>query len=647
MAILLGLDTGGTYTDAALLEEARLAEGPSALLGKAKALTTHRDLSQGIGAAIRAALGVGHVRAEDVSLVALSTTLATNALVEGQGQRAALVLIGFAEADRARGGLLDALGEDPLIAVAGGHGTSGQEATALDEAGLRAALAQLPDGIGGVAIASLFAVRNPAHEVRARQIVADVTGLPVTCSHELSNQIGGPKRALTALLNARLIGLITGLIGAATRELTEIGITAPLMVVRGDGALVSADFARMRPVETILSGPAASLVGASFLTGIRDAVVSDIGGTTTDIAVLTDGLPAIDPQGARVGGWSTMVEAVAVRTHGLGGDSQVRFGEGLRPEITLGPSRVVPVSLLARQHGAAVDRHLRAQEAAARVTEGAARFVVDADGVHPVDAISRRGEAQRALRAALRSGAAREAGFTPSDAAHVLGLHDAWDGAAARRAAALVAARKGGDGRPLATDAVALSEAVIERLVRLSAEAILEAAFAAEGSAPEMARSALSAHALDGQGRLVRTTLALHVPLIGLGASAPIYYPRIAALLGTTDATPPHADVANAVGAVTGLVRIRREVVITVPTEGLFIVQAPSGPERFTDEARAIACAQDHATTACMTAAQEAGARDAAPQITLTRSEADIEGRPALIEARVTATIAARPRTAR
>ncbi len=119
------------------------------------------------------------------------------------------------------------------------------------------------------------------------------------------------------------------------------------MVVRGDGALISASEARLRPIETILSGPAASLAGAQFLTGLDSAVVSDIGGTTTDVAILENGRPKLDPDGAMVGGHRTMVEAVAMRTYGLGGDSEVRIDlAGLVARIELGPRRVLPLSLI-------------------------------------------------------------------------------------------------------------------------------------------------------------------------------------------------------------------------------------------------------------------------------------------------------------
>src|SRR5690606_10944668 len=141
------------------------------------------------------------------------------------------------------------------------------------------------------------------------------------------------------------------------------------LVLLGAGALVSAAFARQSPIERILSGPAASLVGARHLTGLDDAVVSDIGGTTTDVAVLENGRPRLDPEGATVGGFRTMVEAVAMRTFGLGGVSEVTLEDGgLEPRILLGPRRLVPLSLAADKHPSEVidtiQRQLRAPNAA-------------------------------------------------------------------------------------------------------------------------------------------------------------------------------------------------------------------------------------------------------------------------------------------
>ncbi len=342
-ALFLGIDTGGTYTDAVLWDEAAGPHGK--VLAKAKALTTRHDLAVGISGAVDAVLEKAAVDPSAIKLVSMSTTLATNALVEGQGGRVALVMIGFAEKDLERDGLKAALGSDPVIFCPGGHDVHGN-AQPLDLSSLEAALPELETGVSGFAVCAYFATRNPAHENAARDLIRESTGLPVTASHELSAKLGGPRRALTTLLNARLIAMIDRLVAATEGFLEKRGIAAPLMVVRGDGALVSARMPRERPIETILSGPAASLVGARHLTGLADAVVSDIGGTTTDVAVLDGGRPRLDPEGATVGGFRTMVEAVAMRTFGLGGDSEIALEDGgLEPKILLGPRRLVPLAL--------------------------------------------------------------------------------------------------------------------------------------------------------------------------------------------------------------------------------------------------------------------------------------------------------------
>ncbi|MBN9054315.1 MAG: hydantoinase/oxoprolinase family protein, partial [Rhizobiales bacterium] len=282
--LLLGIDTGGTYTDAVLYSETQ------GVVARAKALTTRHDLSVGISGAVEAVLSEAKAPVSAIGLVSLSTTLATNALVEGQGGRAGLVMIGFGPEDLKRDGLADALGNDPVLFLPGGHNVHGNEAP-LDMTALDEVLPVLAETVSSFAVAGYFAVRNPAHEERVRDRIRAVSHLPVTCSHELSSRLGGPRRALTTLLNARLVSMIDRLIGSCEDYLKRRGIDVPMMVVRGDGALISAAEARLRPIETILSGPAASLVGARHLTGLDNAVVSDIGGTTTDVAVLDGGRP--------------------------------------------------------------------------------------------------------------------------------------------------------------------------------------------------------------------------------------------------------------------------------------------------------------------------------------------------------------------
>ncbi|MFN3259410.1 MAG: hydantoinase/oxoprolinase N-terminal domain-containing protein [Pikeienuella sp.] len=660
MAILLGVDTGGTYTDAVIWDEAA-----GRVLGKAKALTTHRDLAAGIGAAMDAALRAAQVPPSAVSLVSLSTTLATNALVEGHGDPAALVLIGFSSGDLARAGLGEALGREPSLLVAGGHRSDGGEAAPLDEAALRAGLREAAPHVSAVAIASVFAVRNPAHENRAREIAREETGLPVTASHELSAKLGGPRRALTTLLNARLVGMIDRLIRAAEGLLAARGIAAPLMVVKGDGALMGAAIARARPIETILSGPAASLVGAAKLTGLSRALVSDIGGTTTDIAAIVGGRPRIDPEGAKVGPWRTMVEAAAMRTHGLGGDSEVSLDDaGFAARLRLGPRRAVPVSLFAKTRPEAREalarqlarpRHeagdgvflapgARAAGRDALPAEEAALLAAVGEGA-AIDALKGGPKARAALERLVAEGFLRRVAFTPSDAAHVLGLHAGWDGAAAEMAAALFSRRKGNDGRPVAANGAALSRMVVDALTRRSAELALEAALAEDGMEAEgLAASPLGAAALNGREGFARPRLTLTIPLIGLGASAPVYYPEVARLAGAEAAIPDHADVANAVGAVAGRVEARAEALILSPDGDMFDLMTPEGPRRFATLDAARAAAEAMARAAALEAALAAGAE--APEVALRWEEkrATVEAREMLAEARAVALASGRPR---
>ncbi len=656
MAFLLGVDTGGTYTDAVVYDDEA-----GVVLGAAKALTTHRSLDVGIGEAASAALAAADFPAANISLTSLSTTLATNALVEGHGDPTALIMIGFSEKDLSRAGLGDALGSDPVFFIAGGHKSSGDMVEALDAEAIRTACADA-GGVSGFAVASVFATRNSAHEIAARDIISGATGKPVTCSHELSARLGGPKRALTTLLNGRLIAMIQRLIDGATGRLAELGVDAPLMVVKGDGALMSAGVARVRPIETILSGPAASVVGAAALTGLQDAVISDIGGTTTDIAVLTGGRPRIDPDGARVGGWRTMVEAVAMRTHGLGGDSEVGVQEGgLKPDITLGPRRAAPVSLYAATGGVVAEALIRQLDAprpgdhdGVFAAKGA-RAVSDLDersaaivaSVGEGAAVEDLGLGRRDLALLdrlFRAGALRRVAFTPTDAAHVLGLHDGFDAAAARQTAALFARQRGGDGKALFDDVEALAVRVIAKLRRRSAELVLEAAFEHDGfDEAGLPTSTLARAALDGRSGLAAFDLKVTAPLIGLGASAATYYPALGELLKTEVVIPEFAEVANAVGAVAGKVEMAAERMVLGSDREAFQVMGGEKPIIFTSESAALEAAETAATEEALARATLAGAADPKTHVSRDLKRAMIESRDVLVEARIVARAIGRP----
>lgn len=667
MAILLGIDTGGTYTDAVLLDD-----DTDRIIAKAKALTTRPDLSLGIGAAIDAVLDESGLDGSNIAMVSLSTTLATNALVEGQGGRVALILIGFEEAELEKADLSDALGSDPVLFIKGGHGHSGAEVVPLNSDDILEKLDSLPAGMTGLAIAGRFATRNPAHEFLVRDLIRDRLDLPVTCSHELSQSLGGPKRALTALLNARLIGLIDRLIAATETHMITCGIYARLMVVRGDGALISAKLARERPIETILSGPAASIAGAQWLTGEQNAIVSDIGGTTTDVCLLKNGLPKIDTQGAKVGKYRTMVEAVAMRTTGLGGDSEVHFlSEGLQGGVSLGPRRLVPVSLIAVDAPEVVHDTLDAQMRSTMPGEFDGRFVravagQTMEGIGPREEVllERIGTAVLPLGDVLRSrietgalkrlverGLVQMSGVTPSDASHVLGLTDSWDADAARKAMALFGRRRTGAGDRLAPEPEVMARMIISQLEHQTALALLETAFAEEetqfeGDAAVLARHVLMQRGLGGHRGLVRIETGLAVPVIGLGASASTYYPAVGVRLGCEMILPEHAGVANAIGAVVGRVTMRETGTVTSPSEGKYRVHLVEGPQDFVESEAALEMLEGVLRARAITAAEAAGAADIQVSVVRDVRSAGVEGREVFVEAEVTVEASGRPRVA-
>ncbi|WP_425040214.1 hydantoinase/oxoprolinase N-terminal domain-containing protein [Primorskyibacter sp. S187A] len=658
MALALGVDTGGTYTDAVLMRDER------EILARAKALTTKQDLSLGIGAAVGAVLAEARIDPGEIAMAALSTTLATNALVEGQGGRIGFVAIGFAQSDLDKHGLAEAMRGDPVLIVAGGHTHAGSEAAALDLDAVRDWAAGL-DGITGFAVAGQFATRNPAHE----RAVADVLrGMaPVSSSHELSAKLGGPKRAMTAVLNARLIGLTHALIGKAEDELAARGVDAPLMVVRGDGALMSAAQAKRRPIETILSGPAASIVGARWLTGAEQALVADIGGTTTDIALLRDGRPAIDPDGARVGPYRTMVEAVAMRTLGLGGDSEVALRDGLQGGITLGPRRVVPVALMALDGD--VRAVLEAQLRQPVPGEHDARFVrqvildpggLDAretallariDGVQPLGHVLRNRIDSTALARLRARGIVQVAGLTPSDAAHVLGHTDAWDAQAAEMALALMARRRAGHGDRLAADALSMAQMIEAELHRSTGLALLETAFAEEplSEAPPrgLAEHVLMQRGLAGHTGLIRLDAALNTPVVGLGASARTYYPKVGKQLGCEMLLPEDGGVANAIGAVVGRITVRREGVVTAPAEGRYRAHLEAGPADFASPDAAMEAVTEALQAEVKAAAEEAGAADVDLRVAIDKRSVQLEAREVFVEAVIRVEASGRARVAR
>ena len=663
MSFILGVDTGGTYTDAVILED------EERVIAFSKALTTHSDLSLGIGSAIQKAVKQRNTAPEKISLVSLSTTLATNALVEGQGDRVALVMIGFQDSDLEKHSIFDALKGDPFLVIEGGHNYAGFEKSPLAKKKLSRWVSEIK-GVSAYAVCSQFAVRNPEHELEAAEIIRKLTDKPVSLSHQISAKLNGPKRALTAVLNARLIALIDLLIVKAEHVIKSLGILAPLMVVRGDGALISAAQAREKPIETILSGPAASIVGARWLTGETEAIISDIGGTTTDIAVLMGGKPAIDPRGASVGPYRTMVEAVAMYTFGLGGDSEVKLGlEGLGGDISLGPKRVIPVALAASIEPDLIHQTLDNQLKNETPNDFDARFIRRTRAsTEPVlserdDKVYRRiGEQFYPMSEVVKSrldlqsviklvsmGVAQISAVTPSDASHVLGKSNAWDKEAAIKAIDLFARRRNGSGELLAGSTAQMAERIVCQLTDQTSSSILEMAFSEEkvdfGDKPDvLAKHPLTQFGLAGYSDLIKVNVGISKKIIGLGASALTYYPAVGAELNCEVILPEYAGVANAIGAVVGKIVMRESGVISSPSEGKYLVHLDGNPVNFTSEAEALKVLEEKLTEKSIQKAKEAGAENVTVNIDREIKTANIENRAVFVEANVLVEASGRPR---
>ena len=645
----LGLDTGGTFTDAVLLEQ-RLR-----IIASTKALTTPWNLAIGIGEAIRAVLELlpAGMSRKDVSLVSVSTTLATNAVVENRFSPVCTLVIGFDDAMVERSGLQRHGSGGMVVRIQGGHSATGEESAPLDAAAVTRAVLEHGEQVEAFAVAAHFSVRNPVHELAARGIIRAMSPKPVTCAHELSSKLDAPRRALTAALNARLTPQIRHLIEAITGVLAHESIGAPLMIVKGDGSLMKAEIALEYPVETILSGPAASVVGAGFLTGLADFVVADMGGTTTDIAVVSGGRPHISDRGALVGAWRTMVEAVDVRTSGLGGDSEVHFDRQLR--LRVGPRKAMPLCLLAHSFPETLAQ-LQSMAELERLPDHPTQFAFRNPGrapsahqpanerriwealdlkPRPVSSVTRSAAGLEALRRLADAGLTTLAAFTPSDAMHVLDRQQGWCREAALCGARILATEeRNGRASGAAASPQVICERTYEHVVCETGRALLAAALSSDPGLDAPARGwgllgeQLIEDLVAGRrfSKLLDSRLALARPLVAIGAPAGAYYPEVARRLGAPLSIPVHAAVCNAVGAVAGVVSQTVEILVNQPAFNVYRVHDPAGNQDYAYSAPAIEHAQRVSRELSMAAALRAGAADPHVETQVTEKRAQGSG---------------------
>ncbi len=639
----IGIDTGGTYTDAAIIDATA-----HHVVASAKALTTKGDLSLGVVEALTAVLKRNeiHIAGPDISLVSLSTTLATNAIIEGHGSEIAMIFIGFDAQMIERSTVRSAVPSARILQMPGGHNHAGDEVVPLDRAAIESFARQHAGEVDAFAIAAQYSVRNPAHEHAARDIIRTLTPCAVTLSSEIAQDLDAPRRALTAALNARIIGRIGALIAAVRHAMAQLGIAAPLMIVKGDGALASADVIAERPIETILSGPAASVIGAKFLSNRRSFVMSDIGGTTTDVAILENGWPKLNRAGAVVGGRRTMVRAIDMRTFGLGGDTQADIDD--QGHVALGTNRIVPLALLGARNPSTIGT-LRALMNERDHVPYAGRFALKPFGeVAPpkVGALSAReaevyasiGDKPMALRDIIFSPAAHRAlnrlaalglvqiaGFTPSDAAHILRLQSQWSREAALLGAALLLRWRRmtpvteTDEAPMLALAQDVVDAVVAKTGRVLIETLSERPIAPDDPFVEAV--------VSGRHRFANLKVAVSpaFPVVAVGGPAPVYYPDVGKRLGGEIVLPDHGDVANAVGAGVGVVRARIMLELTMPGPGIWRVHHDDKPATFVDPTEALDYAMDYARDLARSGARDSGAAD--PDLDVHVDRVDIPGR--------------------
>ncbi len=632
---ILGIDTGGTYTDGVLIKR-----GTREIINSTKTLTTKPDLSEGI---IRALNDLLPEDPSQIKLVVISTTLATNAIAEGKGRPVGLFLLGYDPE------LIQEFSLDSRFATTsyhyfrGGHDLYANEQAPLDIEGIRETAQKIKGDVEAIAISGYFSPFNASHEEQAYQIISETIDQPVVLGHELSTRLDSVQRATTASLNASLLSHLQAFIQAMEESLRERAIKAPLMVVRGDGALVEAEYAQRRPIETVHSGPAASAIGGQFLAGIDKALVIDVGGTTTDIALIEEGQVQIREEGTTVGSYRTAVKAARIHSLGLGGDSFIQIN--LEDQLEIGPSRVQPLSSLAEQYPEVL-QHLKKIGAEKHIKPNPRDLefwylirkpprVITKPRTNKVIEILKKGPVSlpRLLRKLdifhpLQSGATpliREevigvSGLTPTDLFHVQGDFIPWNREAAEIGTNLMATFLG-------INSDDFIEKVIQQMVsRIARETITYLTGQTLEPAPFYARpddlglwlfNENAAHEDPHLG----CEISLKMPLVGIGAPASLLLPQVAKMLHTKYISPTHYQVANAVGAAVGNVIAYQEAWVIPQSRNLrtvgYYVQSGRERKRFRTLQEALVYAENITRNLAISQAEKIGLRD--PQIKLDR----------------------------
>lgn len=590
----LGIDAGGTFTDLVLFDS-----DEKTVLKTTKIPTCHENmlktLEQGLTEILK------DVESSAVEMVNFATTFATNAIVENKMRPVHLALIGYNLEDVKTAQAAKRFTFEDYTIITGGHKANGDEIAALDEKALIEMIENLPKHIEGIALSGFFSIRNPSHELKATEIIKNLRpDLPISAGHQLTWELDAYKRGTTAVLNAGLIPIIIELIEALETILEGQGVNAPMTVVRGDGTSVGSSWAKLHPVEMLLSGPAASAVGAGFIGKTCDDTnskkwICDIGGTTTDIVCLENGKPKISKTGATVGDHKTLVKSIDIYTFGQGGDSHVSMEKN--GTININPMRIKPLCVAATEYPNVIET-LRHMAEIGIFTEPI--FILpNTKGKLPDDYLNRLmayiGDKAVSVYELSKSkdfnyvnvkyvlkmahlGYIDIASFTPTDAFHVLGTFERWNKEAAALGLKILTYNKD-------TDLMELAQKVQNKMVNNIATAIFKKSIETEftkGVTSDI--SNLIAKTLDLDDNLYEMIkFHLNGLLIGAGAPSALVVSDVAKSLNTKPVIAENAEVAGAVGAAVGTFSFSGSVRISHPHKGIFRVHHRLGIDDYED----------------------------------------------------------------
>lgn len=629
MVLGLGIDTGGTYTDSVVIDT-----DTKEIVCRSKALTTRDDLIKGIVASLK-----GLSKTDGISIVSLSSTLATNSIVEGKSCRVGLIVLG-----KKFGHTVNVANYAYIDAQLD---LKGRTVKKLDMDEAKAAVESMRGKVDVLAIVGYMSVRNPSHEETVRNLADKMLGIPVVCAHELTSKLGFEQRANTAIINAGLIPTIIDLIKAVTKALEDLGIEAPLMIVKGDGSIMNAATAIRRPIETIMSGPASSLTSAMVHTGIQDALISDIGGTTTDLGIIHGGFVRTLDTGALVGGHRTRVRAADVSTYGMGGDSRISVEKG---KIVLSTIRIIPVCIAAsrwpevKQWIAGLESlkdspsdtvadcefYTRASNMEmSYLTESDKRFLKLIEQ-RPY-AVREASEATEipydrfCLKDLESEGYVTRIGVTPTDILAAEGTYKEYDTEASRKAVELLAKKAEMD---VGTFIAKTKEAIVHKICRCIMDHIIRA----ETGKDELSKSdeAMIEEVLC-QRKEYDVGFRLKMPIVGIGAPVGAWLPKVAETLNTELILPENYDVGNAIGAISS--SVTEVVELSVRAAFQDFSDDPectvyNGEEAFdfSDKDEALEFAVEEATRIATARAIESGAAEVSIEKKIDQMLIDVEG---------------------